>query len=727
MTSSKPRSLLDLDLRKKIIPYHTIPRARIRAHTESQLAQCSLPDSAWGPCGAVTTLSGSLRLSAYARELLPAGVGGTASASLEGFSPGTRKSFTGSTDSLRRRLEGSMHLEEFATPAPDAKSGTSGKTKPTAKSSGTVRGDGVGGEGGGSSERGSEREVNEAGRPSLGVADSTRLAEQVTLTEGVTATGLIRSLWEQYPLITSAMREMQGLSEPTVLSDFPTLTLVEAAYAARLQAHGYTILKESAMAGAPAAGAAGVEAATALDSQFDFNASEAIIREQIILDISPLEATLGVLPLLQIGLHFWYQLHSEQTAAGSEVLKAATRINLSPGGRFDPRKGLTSFRAAWASAAGEKAVLPHHEIYCALIRSIAAAPSTDTAKVDGKRLCWDTYRMQVLTDHADHSLEERYTAAELTTLRRGMVDFALAHATERDVVARQATAAVNYLGYDVGSSPDDDDAPSVCSIVDAPAVPPPPPPSTGADAILAAFATFTVSQVRATVTEMQEQAKATRRGRRARPNTTAADSANVPVASATPGCRAPPPPGGAVAHQAAPAALAKPRVVAVAPVIAPLPAASATTGRHAPATEVVRSATPAAPVALAQPRPVSSTSVATKTPDASAPPGRRAPPTSVEPVALHAAPAALAQPRPATIPSGVTHPPVASAPPGRRATPSPGTAAAPKPAHAARPKPGPAHAAPPARQPSAPDVAPGPCDLGGAGCPPRTGRSLHRV
>ena len=112
MTSSKPRSLLDLVLRKKIIPYHTIPRARIRAHTESQLAQCSLPDSAWGPCGAVTTLSGSLRLSTYARELLPAGAGGTASASLEGFSPGTRKSFAGSTDSLRRRQIGDQQQDQ---------------------------------------------------------------------------------------------------------------------------------------------------------------------------------------------------------------------------------------------------------------------------------------------------------------------------------------------------------------------------------------------------------------------------------------------------------------------------------------------------------------------------------------------------------------------------------------------------------------------------------------
>ena len=126
-----------------IIPYHTIPRARIRAHTESFLAQCNIPASSWGPCGEKTTALGSLHLSAYARELLPAGAGGSASPNLEGFSPGTRRSFAGSTESLRRRLEGSMHLEEFATPAPDPKGGGIGKAKPGTKTS-TLRGDGGG-------------------------------------------------------------------------------------------------------------------------------------------------------------------------------------------------------------------------------------------------------------------------------------------------------------------------------------------------------------------------------------------------------------------------------------------------------------------------------------------------------------------------------------------------------------------------------------------------------
>ena len=451
-----------------IIPYHTIPRARLRVHTESYLAQCSIPATSWGPCGATTTALGSLHLSAYARELLPAGAGGSASPNLEGFSPGTRKAFAGSTDSLRRRLEGSMHLEEFGTPAPDPKGGVGGKTKSSSKSGGTDRKEGEG-----SRERDSEREAGDALRAPPGVGDTARLAEAVVLTEGTTAIGLLLAIWARFPLITEAMRTMQDLSEPTVLSDFPTLTLVEAAYAAKLQLHGYDILKDSAGAGAPAAGAEGVVASDSLGDLFDYEASEAILRGDIILNISPLEATLGVLPLLQIGLHFWYQSHREQAAAGSEVLKAAVRMNLAPGGRFDPRQGLRAFRAAWAVAMGQKATLPHHDIYCALARAVAAAPSHDCAEVRGVSVSLDKLRLKLIQGLAQHSADERYTSEQLTKLRRDLEDFASAHGSERGYAARYSTAAVNLVGLD-GTDPPDEDSPSVCSL----AAPPTPPLTT---------------------------------------------------------------------------------------------------------------------------------------------------------------------------------------------------------------------------------------------------------
>ena len=290
-------------------------------------------------------------------------------------------------------------------------------------------------------------------RAPTAAGDHAHLAAGVTLTQGTTAIGLMRGLWAKFPLITRAMRRMKGLTEPRVLSDFPTLALVEAAQAARLQAHGYTILKESATAGAPAGGPAGVEAAYVLNHLFDCAASEAIREGDIVLDISPLEATLGVLPLLLLALHFWYRLHSAQGAAGSEVLKAAVKLCLSPGGTFDPRKGLSPFRAAWATAAGQEAILPCHEVYQALARVIAAAPSGDWATVRGARVSWDGSRQGVLAEFVDHSAEVRYTDEELETLWGDLQRFALAHGSERDNNTRLAVASVNLIGFDGG---DDD-------------------------------------------------------------------------------------------------------------------------------------------------------------------------------------------------------------------------------------------------------------------------------
>ena len=88
MISTQTRSSLDLTLESIIIPYHASPKSRIRAHTIGYLLRCSIPDSAMGGDDS-TVLSGSLRLSSYARELLPSGAGGAASTSLDGFSPAT--------------------------------------------------------------------------------------------------------------------------------------------------------------------------------------------------------------------------------------------------------------------------------------------------------------------------------------------------------------------------------------------------------------------------------------------------------------------------------------------------------------------------------------------------------------------------------------------------------------------------------------------------------------
>ena len=82
MITPQTRSPLDLTLESIIVPYHAVPKCRLRAHTIGYLLRCSIPDNAMGGDDS-TVLSGSLRLSSYARELLPAGAGGAASTSLD--------------------------------------------------------------------------------------------------------------------------------------------------------------------------------------------------------------------------------------------------------------------------------------------------------------------------------------------------------------------------------------------------------------------------------------------------------------------------------------------------------------------------------------------------------------------------------------------------------------------------------------------------------------------
>lgn len=137
------------------------------------------------------------------------GAGGKASAIMNSLSPSMRKSIASSTESLRYCLEGPPLLEDCGTPAPDGKGAAGCETKFSAESGSAIRGDGAGG--GGNNEHDSEREGGEGGRTPTRRASS----RPPLLTQGIVAKGQLRSFWEQFPLVTSSLCEMQGLNEPT--------------------------------------------------------------------------------------------------------------------------------------------------------------------------------------------------------------------------------------------------------------------------------------------------------------------------------------------------------------------------------------------------------------------------------------------------------------------------------------------------------------------------------
>ena len=281
----------------------------------------------------------------------------------------------------------------------DPKKETGGESKTEGRSTRGSK-EGVGG----STERDTERDAGDASRQASAAGEALHVkASMTTHVQGMSAMAKLKSIRQRFPLITREMRKVQGLDGETVLADFPMTTLMEAACAARIQEHGLDVLRGSAVAGAAAAGTAGVEAALVLGEQFDYLASYAIRKGEVIVDISPLEATLGVLPLLQLALHFWYIHHSEQNTAGSEVLKAAQKMNLSPGWSFDPRKGIAGFRRAWAHAQGQDTMIPHNEVHRALTRAIVATTgSGEWATVAKVRTSWDAYKETVLAALLKH-------------------------------------------------------------------------------------------------------------------------------------------------------------------------------------------------------------------------------------------------------------------------------------------------------------------------------------
>jgi hypothetical protein len=176
----------------------------------------------------------------------------------------------------------------------------------------------------------------------------------------------------RYPLIFRVLlSRCGGPDSPAVLEDFSLLVLLPAFLAARAQEHGLKMLREAVSRSAACAGAPGAHALRALDAEtFDLLASDAIDTGAVGMDVSPLDLCLGVLPLTQLGLHFWYKHHSFRPVEASELLAAARRMSFVVAGALDPGPGLLPFLPLWQTALGTDDDVPHEEIYFALVEAL---------------------------------------------------------------------------------------------------------------------------------------------------------------------------------------------------------------------------------------------------------------------------------------------------------------------------------------------------------------------
>jgi hypothetical protein len=204
----------------------------------------------------------------------------------------------------------------------------------------------------------------------------------------------------RYPLIFRALlARCGGRDSPAVLEDFSLLVLLPAVLAAKAQDHGLKLLREAASRSAACAGAPGAQALRALnDATFDLLASDAIDTEAVGMDVSPLDLCLGVLPLAQLGLHFWYKHHSFRPAEASALLAAARAMSFVVAGALDPGPGLLPFLPLWQTALGTDDDVPHEEIYFSLVEALhrdahARGAGFVSIEVSGSSMSWDAFAL----------------------------------------------------------------------------------------------------------------------------------------------------------------------------------------------------------------------------------------------------------------------------------------------------------------------------------------------
>ena len=194
------------------------------------------------------------------------------------------------------------------------------------------------------------------------------------------ATAYLTSLRTRFPNIHRAMQKATDTEGLATLSDFPAPVLVAAVHAAKLQEHGLKVLLQSARHEAAPLGESGKAVVHALDRGFDYDAAELIELGTVDLDLQPLDLALGVIPLLQLALHIWYDGHRHTHATTSPLLAAAKAFKLHQGAVFDPRVGLRPLREEFAAALGSKDLVPTDAVYQALVKAITSeAVSTEAA------------------------------------------------------------------------------------------------------------------------------------------------------------------------------------------------------------------------------------------------------------------------------------------------------------------------------------------------------------
>jgi hypothetical protein len=237
----------------------------------------------------------------------------------------------------------------------------------------------------------------------------------------VEATAALSAHATAFPLISKALRRActGAATEPAQLGDFDVLVLSPALLAVRAQQHGLEMLRKGVRDSAALAGGAGSSALRAFE-EFDYYASEAIVGGEVEVEVSPLDLALGVLPLMQLALHLWFDRHSFRASAESPLVALARGLNFaSATGALQPERSLQeAFLPAWAQATSAVDEIPVAAVYHAIVQvlhrdmDLIGAPSTFIT-IGGVATSWSTFARD-----RGHAWRTEYSGAYDGTARK---------------------------------------------------------------------------------------------------------------------------------------------------------------------------------------------------------------------------------------------------------------------------------------------------------------------
>ena len=152
--------------------------------------------------------------------------------------------------------------------------------------------------------------------------------------------------------------------------------------------------------------------------------------------MSPLDICLGVLPLAQLALHFWYANHVFVPGEGSRLLELAKAVHFIHDGRlnFLPRYS-TPFIPVWSKALAADDDKPYADIFFALVQAMTRSIHASGAErvvvpVGGVPTPWPAFALAQCKAyqedscvHVDGRAAKLPTLADLRLLVRTLSDY----------------------------------------------------------------------------------------------------------------------------------------------------------------------------------------------------------------------------------------------------------------------------------------------------------------